>query len=243
MIAAGAEVLTENGVATQLSSITYAQVFDHLMATRNIKVTYGSVHERIWNSIGEYQIAVIERAGLWAVDSRTGADLPAMTSRVIADGPPDHDTSDPQHTLHQALRRLGAHDGEGDLDPWSQWLASAAAMTTHRDGTPPHDAAVDAAVERYRTLDEQTADALRSTLDRLGLRPRSGILDGDADPVLVAARLLTALTDGTRLRAWMTAAPADPVARPGRPEGAAQTWTLEAIAMTAVVDLLFEPND
>ena len=30
-----------------------------------MRITYGSVHERIWNSLQEYQLSVIERAGVW----------------------------------------------------------------------------------------------------------------------------------------------------------------------------------
>lgn len=65
MIEGGAEVLRELGVETQLSSVSYAKVFEHLERTRGVRVTYGSVHERIWNSLQEYQLSVIERAGVW----------------------------------------------------------------------------------------------------------------------------------------------------------------------------------
>ncbi|MEQ8842943.1 MAG: hypothetical protein RIB98_18350 [Acidimicrobiales bacterium] len=65
MIQGGVDVLRELGVETQLSSVSYAKVFEHLEQTHGIKVTYGSVHERIWNSLQEYQLSVIQRAGLW----------------------------------------------------------------------------------------------------------------------------------------------------------------------------------
>ena len=65
MIQGGVEVLKELGVETQLSSVSYAKVFEHVERTQGVRITYGSVHERIWNSLQEYQLAVIERAGVW----------------------------------------------------------------------------------------------------------------------------------------------------------------------------------
>ncbi len=65
MIQGGVEVLHELGVETQLSSVSYAKVFAHVEKTQGVRVTYGSVHERIWDSLQEYQLAVIRRAGVW----------------------------------------------------------------------------------------------------------------------------------------------------------------------------------
>ena len=65
MIQGGVEVLQELGVETQLSSVSYARVFEHVERSQGVRITYGSVHERIWNSLQEYQLSVIERAGVW----------------------------------------------------------------------------------------------------------------------------------------------------------------------------------
>lgn len=72
MIQGGVEVLQEHGVETQFSSVSYAKVFEHVERTKGVRITYGSVHERIWNSLQEYQLAVIERAGLWDQGSEDG---------------------------------------------------------------------------------------------------------------------------------------------------------------------------
>ncbi|MEZ5246420.1 MAG: hypothetical protein R2707_15065 [Acidimicrobiales bacterium] len=76
MIQGGVEVLQEFGVETQLSSVSYAKVFEHVERTHGVRITYGSVHERIWNSLQEYQLSVIERAGVWDQDgaSADGGD-------------------------------------------------------------------------------------------------------------------------------------------------------------------------
>jgi hypothetical protein len=72
MIQGGVEVLQELGVETQLSSVSYAKVFEHIERTQGVRITYGSVHERIWNSLQEYQLSVIERAGVWDQNAEEG---------------------------------------------------------------------------------------------------------------------------------------------------------------------------
>jgi hypothetical protein len=65
MLGAGVDVFHEAGIEAQISSVSYAKVFEHLERTAGIRVTYASVHERIWDSLQEYQLAVIDRAGVW----------------------------------------------------------------------------------------------------------------------------------------------------------------------------------
>ena len=65
---------------------------DLLERTEGIKVTYGSVHERIWDSLQDYQLAVIERSGLWASSSDDDDDWTSWLRTAVAftsqpDGP------------------------------------------------------------------------------------------------------------------------------------------------------------
>lgn len=80
MLEGGVEVLAHTGIEAQISSVTYVRVFEHIERTTGIKVTYGSVHERIWDSVAHFQLAVIERAGVFdradpaETDAADGAD-------------------------------------------------------------------------------------------------------------------------------------------------------------------------
>jgi predicted nucleic acid-binding protein len=82
MITAGVEVLSKSDVEVQISSIGYARVFEHLERAKGIKVTYGSVHERIWDSVQHYQLAVIQRAGLWDSSSDDDTDTAWLRTAV-----------------------------------------------------------------------------------------------------------------------------------------------------------------
>jgi hypothetical protein len=92
MIEGGVAVLDDHGVEVQISSVTYARVFEHLERTAGIKVTYGSVHERIWDSIQAFQLAVIERSALWESSPDDADDWTSWLRTAVAltsqpDGP------------------------------------------------------------------------------------------------------------------------------------------------------------
>lgn len=58
MMSAGAEVLLRDGISVGASTFRYADAFE-LLAERGVKVTRGSVHERIWSSQEAWQLDVI----------------------------------------------------------------------------------------------------------------------------------------------------------------------------------------
>jgi hypothetical protein len=119
MIEGGTEVLRELGVETQLSSVSYAKVFEHLQRTRGVRVTYGSVHERIWNSLQEYQLSVIERAGVWDHAAITDAGWVDWLQTMVAlsSGEADNTVGDAARAGAQSTyrTRTDAHSPpEGD---------------------------------------------------------------------------------------------------------------------------------
>jgi hypothetical protein len=119
MIEGGTEVLRELGVETQLSSVSYAKVFEHLERTRGVRVTYGSVHERIWNSLQEYQLSVIERAGVWDHAAITDAGWVDWLQTMVAlsSGEADNTVGDAARAGAQSTyrTRTDAHSPpEGD---------------------------------------------------------------------------------------------------------------------------------
>ena len=62
MLDAGVEVLHEAALDFSLDALGYKAVFDHLEDTKGVRVTYGSVHERIWASQRDFQLEVLTAA-------------------------------------------------------------------------------------------------------------------------------------------------------------------------------------
>ena len=50
VLTAGYELAVSQGLGSGLETISYANVFDHLERSTGVRVTRGSVHERIFNS-------------------------------------------------------------------------------------------------------------------------------------------------------------------------------------------------
>ncbi len=59
MLEAGVEVLLRDGISLGASTFRYADAFELLQQEHGIKVTRGSVHERIWSSQEAWQLDVL----------------------------------------------------------------------------------------------------------------------------------------------------------------------------------------
>ena len=70
VLEAGIEVLERDGLGLGAEGVTYAMVFEHLEQTAGIRVTRGSVHERIWDSQRDFQSEILT--------SVVGSDLSAL---------------------------------------------------------------------------------------------------------------------------------------------------------------------
>lgn len=77
---AGVELLNERTIDFSIDALGYRSVFDHLEKTRGVRVTYGSVHERIWASQRDFQLAVLTSA----VESIPETHFDAFASPAIA---------------------------------------------------------------------------------------------------------------------------------------------------------------
>lgn len=58
---AGYDLAVSQGLGAGLETDTYASVFDYLERSSGVRVTRGSVHERIWNSQRDFQIEVLAK--------------------------------------------------------------------------------------------------------------------------------------------------------------------------------------
>lgn len=62
VLGAGVELLSRDGLMLTSDSISYAKVFAYLEEEHDVRVTRGSVHERIWSSHGEFRWDVFSHA-------------------------------------------------------------------------------------------------------------------------------------------------------------------------------------
>lgn len=84
MLKAGVEVYTGLDSSMGGERVNYANVFRHLEDTTGVRVTYGSVHERIWDNQRDFQLDVIRTAVTELMD-QTVIDMDTQGAQLLAD--------------------------------------------------------------------------------------------------------------------------------------------------------------
>lgn len=241
MLQAGVEVLAEHGIEMQISSVSYARVFEHLERTKGVRITYGSVHERIWDSLQEYQLSVIERAGLW--DSSTSARLPSAWVLEAMEAVETAAPADRSHAVQEVWRRFSQTDaGSGEhADDWSRYLKTVVTMSTQPRDTVVRDAAVEGARTSYAHLESLLRENMTAGL-ALG-HEAGAAFPADADVEAILARVSIAIAEGLELRKTLTEEEEPLLRLHTGPNGELEDWNLHGFAMWAVVNAYFDTRN
>ncbi len=192
MIEAGCELLARRGLAFDPPSLTYANVFQHLEATRGIRLHRSQVHGRIWESQDHYRTDVV----IETIDQvLPGSD---EVDALVADLAKDTGLTNMRALIEGwvaasiGVSRLGA-----DQDLGLDLFVASQALSDEDSATAAHisQAATAHLGERMR-YNEQRYDAVAT---KLGLDFVNDLdMDRD-DAVRLLARNSSALVEGARL--------------------------------------------
>lgn len=238
MLQGGVEVLAEHGIEMQISSVSYARVFEHLERTKGVRITYGSVHERIWDSLQEYQLAVIERAGLW--DSSTTGRLPSGWVREAMDAAEAAAPADRPRAVQEVWRRISTDHIEWteQNDDWSRYLKTVVTMSTQPRDTVVRDAAVEGAKTSYAHRERLVGENMTAHL-ALGYQAGAAF-PTDAEVPAILARVSIALAEGLDLRKALTEEDEPRLHLHTGPDGELEEWNFYGFAMWAIVKAYFD---
>lgn len=192
MIDAGCELVKRRGLSFDPPSLTYANVFQHLENTRNIRLHRSQVHGRIWESQDHYRTDVVIETIRQVLPASEEVD------QQVADLAHDHGVEDLRALVEGwvaaavgASRADADHDLGVDLFVAAQALAQSESETAQRIS----EAAGVNLNERMRG-NEQRYDAIASSLDL------SFVCDLDLDrrdAIQLLARTSSALVEGVRM--------------------------------------------
>ena len=138
MIDAGTEVLLRDGIGMGASTFRYRDAFEHL-AKQGIKVTRGSIHQRIWSSQLAWQLDVLSEVIERNDENRRRAVTGAMITKLLA--LPVKTVDDREMIMAEAARLGGlAFIEEVQSDPSNRlfpslvaaWKASNAELPEHQ---------------------------------------------------------------------------------------------------------------
>jgi hypothetical protein len=244
LLEAALEILRRDGVGIAATAITYQRVFDHLEATQGVRVTRGSVHERIWPSQRDFQLDVLQRAAHW-----DATDTNAATAAVVEEVLATADLTTPQgrwRTIQEMTRRAGPVnlDVAEERDHWSSWIGIALAVSAGRGGDAADEALLLAVADTYRELTDNLLGLAHGAQALVRARIRADLVPPDLDAERLVAMLTTALADGVALRRQLTDDLGDVELRTG-PGGELETWDPFSIGMWALTNLFveLEPDD
>lgn len=139
MLTAGVEVLLRDGINLGASTVRYPDAFA-LLAERGIKVTRGSVHERLWSSQEAWQLEVISET-ITRNDERGRKVLAESITSLIRDLPIDT-TEQRCHVLAESCRVGALAFMEDAMSAPEQrllptviaaWKASSSAIPEHNE--------------------------------------------------------------------------------------------------------------
>ena len=242
LLQAAQEVLERDGLGFNTHTVTYKSVFEHLEQSQGIRVTRGSVHERIWASQREFQFEVLQRAVNWAPERSNEALLAAATG-VLENA--DRSTEAGRWNASRDLVREAAREvylrSDAD-DHWPQWIGLTLALTSQRDSEQPEARLlVEGARSSYRARGQELAELYRGFMNAAKMQVRPDRFPDPDEALRTMARLLTAFADGLALREQF-----DPDVAADVPlrasDGSADPWHPFSLAAWAVVQFFLEPR-
>ena len=233
LLDAGVDMVHQGIAGLGGSQITYAKLFDHLESTTGIRVTRGSVHERIWADQDALRSDVMRTA---AKARRT--DHNAYTDRiahVVDRGIPS--AREPRTEVSwEIIQIIGQASAQLSPLGWSDVAAHVAHMPTTAE---PEEGLTAALREGYEILEDDTAELVGGLSALVRIRPNSTLApddvpDQEAHLHRAAGKLITSLSEGQTLR--VVAQPEDRTLLPDRE----RPYEVDVLgeAIFAIVELL-----
>jgi hypothetical protein len=242
LLQAGEEVLDRDGLGFNTDTITYKAVFAHLEESQGIRVTRGSVHERIWDRQRDFQLEVLQRAVQWRPERSTEVLVRAATGAIEAGelGTEAGRWATARTLVRDAAREVYTwSDAE---DHWPQWIGLILTLVSGRGA---HDAEsqkmVEGARQSYHDRTEELSEIYRGFLRTTGVRVRPTVFPDPDEAVLVMTRLLTAVADGLAMRERFDPGVVQEVELLSA-EGTRDSWHPYSLAAWALVRFFLEPD-
>ena len=213
-------------------------IFDHLERTTGVRVTRGSVHERIWDSQRDFQLEILATVAEWDFVSSID-DTRALIEAAVAEA--DLSTHDARAETMRFLLRIAPMRNLREsetVDKWSLWHGTVSSVLSH----PTDDESVaivrEAATTSYRKLFEAWIELYLRTAELLGYTIRE-IPGLSADQVVEKwTSMVLAMADGFAIR--IGAGLLERFQLPTGAAGAAEDWDDFSFSLWQAVLAYFE---
>lgn len=238
VLMAGIEVLERDGLGFGSEDLTYAKVFEHLEQTQGIRVTRGSVHERIWDSQRDFQLDVLAKIAEWDFVTAIDETRAFIATSVVDADLTSHDRRAgamrlllrvaPMENLRQSARG----------DRWPLWQATVSSVLAHPADDESARVVRTAAAGSYRKLLAAWASLYSDTALMLGYRVRQIPGLSEVEVAEKWTSMILALADGFAIR--LGAGLVDAFELPTGDLGQAEAWDDFGFALWQALPAFFE---
>jgi hypothetical protein len=232
MLAAGQQIVQEEGVETGATNLTFKRVFEHVEKDTGVQLTNASVIRRVWENQADFQADLLSAIARDHERPEIGQTLHAVAEVVDSF---DLSTEESRLSAMRELCRVGGAASSDTLQTsrnWPLWISVVALAT---NGSEHTSRVRDSLMEGYASVTKFWEENYGGFMDLLGLRFRA---PWTMRQYTIA---ITALSEGYALRQHIEGK-LESFTRPTGPDGALQEWTLFAAAMEALVLQFMEPD-
>jgi hypothetical protein len=237
VVSAAIDLIRTEGLGVVSTTLTYQRVFEHLEATKGIRVTRASVHERIWDSQLGFQTDVLAAVDPWNTASPAATLDPAFdVFERTSDWPP----LDRMREMTRVAADLTQVASEADPLYYS-WVGMT--MSLAKDPSVDFDSEAviaDSVGQANKEILSRVMDILRTLGGALGVRPKTDLFQNSEDGWLLLVMLGTSLSEGATVRTRFSADELPNVWLATGQEGELQEWTAFAVGYWALLQAFIE---
>ena len=233
LIAAGREILEEEGLTVGAGELTFKRVFDQVEMEHGVRLTNGSVIRRVWENQDDFRTDVLIEV-VSAGDS-SGELVRTFAAMAPTLGSSDRSTPEARMRSLRELSRVGggaAIRARLETRDWSLWMGVwVLALTTTLTGRRQH--VRDALVDGLGAETDRWEELFLGVAAYLGIRPRAPFT------VRQFTIAVSAMIEGCALRQGGDPT-LEPIMRATGPGGSLQEWTLLGVCTDAIAQRFFE---
>jgi len=233
LVEAGLKIVAEDGLANGADHLTFKRVFDYLEQSEQIRLTHASVIRRVFDSQEDYQTAVLK-----VIATRGAEDLTSAATSIVQEIILQADLSTPEFRracLTEVVRVSGNTASEvlRTSPMWKAWIGVWALSASGNKSTASEEIK-NALSATYEQIDRSAINFYSQALTIFGMRLKPGF---SLHSLTVAA---SSLIEGCSLRDLVDPVKVAPIELPTGTNGALQTWSLQSVALMAIVDSFIE---
>ena len=230
LLDAGRELLLNEGLGLGATDLSFKRVLDHIEATRDIRISPGSVYDRLWVDVRDYQLEVLALAASGTRFRREEWDETQAAIERVLEQSDLRSERGRARCVKELARVAGRVNAEliAESADWTLWTAIWALYSLDQQRTADAGAEQigEALSATYRQSSEHYRELYRGLVPVAKIQHCADVFPDDETAITLFARLLNALAEGSALRQRYEDGQAGTIELPTGEDGQMEEWDL-----------------